>query len=58
VRDILTKSLNWPRAPVKTLKDPGTEMPDPRMNFLEHPNGPAILRLRRESPTPPRGHGT
>jgi hypothetical protein len=33
-------------------------MPDPRMNFLECPDGPAVLRLRQESPTPPRGHGT
>jgi hypothetical protein len=58
VRDILTKSLNWPRALVRTSKDPRAEMPDPRTNLPEGPDGPAILGLKREGPTPPQGRET
>jgi hypothetical protein len=49
------KATTWAHALVRASEDLGTEMPDPRMNFPERPDGPTILRLRQESLTPPWG---
>jgi hypothetical protein len=47
VRDMLTKALNWAHVPAGISEDPGTEMSDPRMNFLECPDGSTILDIEK-----------
>jgi hypothetical protein len=42
---MLTKPLNRAHTPVGISEDPGAEMSDPRMNFPERLDGPAILEL-------------
>jgi hypothetical protein len=45
VRDMLTKALNWAHVPAGISEDPGIEMSNPRMNFLECPDGSTILDI-------------